>query len=99
MKNITTTTELNEIINKEFTGLIKFSAPWCSPCKTLDKVLDEVIVESDIQIVKVDVDNSPELASQYNVMSIPKMVFIRNGEIINESVGVKQKQEILDFFK
>ena len=78
------------------TVLLDFYADWCGPCRMVSPIVDEIAQErSDIVVGKINVDNEPELASQFGVMSIPTLVVLKNGKIINQSVGVKPKFQIL----
>ncbi|MBQ2744823.1 MAG: thioredoxin [Lachnospiraceae bacterium] len=85
----------NEIINSEKLVLIDFFAEWCGPCKMLAPVIEQVAGEhTDIEVVKVNVDEVPELAQMYSVASIPTLVFLKNGELVKEHVGFANKAEI-----
>lgn len=85
-----------EVLNSDKPVLLDFWASWCGPCRMLSPVVDEIAGErSDIKVGKVNVDEQPELASAFQVMSIPTLVVIRNGKIVNQSVGVRPKQQIL----
>lgn len=78
------------------TILLDFWASWCMPCRMLSPVVDEVAQErSDIKVGKVNVDEQPELAAAFRISSIPTLVVIRNGEVINQSLGVIPKEQIL----
>ena len=73
-----------------------FWAAWCGPCKMLSPVIDEIAEErSDIKVGKINVDEQPELASQFAVMSIPTLIVFKNGEIANKAIGVQPKDAIL----
>lgn len=89
-----------EVLNAEGTVLVDFFADWCGPCKMLSPVIDEIAEEhTELKVCKVNVDDEPELASRYGVMSIPTLVVIRNGKEVNKSVGVVSKEEILALVK
>ena len=86
----------NEVLNSEKPVLLDFFAPWCGPCRMLGPVLDEIAAErSDIKVVKINVDEEQELASQYRVVSIPSLFVIENGQIVAQALGAKPKQQLL----
>ena len=75
--------------------LLDFWAAWCGPCRMIAPVLDELAEENpDVKIVKVNVDENPELANQFQVMSIPALFVIKNGEVVAQSLGVKPKAQL-----
>ena len=87
---------LNEIINTEKTILIDFFATWCGPCRMVSPIVDEIAEEHPEYVVaKVDVDQNPELAAQFQVMSIPTLVVIKDKKVINQSAGARPKAQIL----
>ena len=94
--NITRNNFQNEIINSDKPVLLDFWAPWCGPCRMVGPILEEIAGErSDIKIGKINVDEQPELASQFRVMSIPTLIVIKDGKIVNQSMGAKPKNAIL----
>lgn len=86
----------NEVLNSEMPVLLDFWAPWCGPCRMVSPVVDEIASErGDIKVGKVNVDEQPELAAQFGVMSIPTLVVMKNGKLANKTVGAKPKAQIL----
>ena len=89
-----------EVLKSEKTVLIDFYADWCGPCKMLSPIVDEVAEEKeDIKFVKINVDESQETAFKYQIMSIPTLVVIQNGNEVKRSVGLIDKSEILEMLK
>ena len=89
-----------EVIKSEKPVLIDFYADWCGPCKMLSPIIDEIAEEnSEIKVVKVNVDDSQDLAMKYQVMSIPTLVVIKNGEEANRSVGLIDKSQVVNLIK
>ena len=89
-----------EVLKSDKKVLIDFWASWCGPCKMIGPVVEEVAESnSDIKVVKVNVDEQGELASQYQIMSIPTLIVIDKGEIANKSVGLISKTEIENLIK
>ena len=89
-----------EVIKSEKPVLIDFYADWCGPCKMLSPIIEEIAEEnSDIKVVKVNVDDSQDLAMKYQVMSIPTLVVIKNGEEVNRSVGLIDKSQVANLIK
>lgn len=76
--------------------LVDFWAEWCGPCRTLGPILDEVATEvgEKAQVLKVNVDDNPELAQRYGIRGIPTMIFFKNGQAAKTLVGVQAKEEI-----
>ncbi|MDO5296327.1 MAG: thioredoxin [bacterium] len=85
-----------EVTNSASTVLLDFWATWCGPCQMLAPVLEQVAAERpDITIGKIDVDESSELAMQFNVRNIPKLVVVKNGKAVAEQVGYCPKDKVL----
>ncbi|MDP4118718.1 MAG: thioredoxin [Bacillota bacterium] len=87
----------NEVINSEKPVLIDFWASWCGPCRMVSPIIDEIAEENhDIKVGKINVDEQGELAQAFKVMSIPTLIVIKDGKIVNQSVGAKPKNQILE---
>ena len=85
-----------EVLNTDKPVLLDFWAPWCGPCRMLVPIIDEISEENpDIKVGKVNVDEETELAGQFGVMSIPALFVLKDGQIVNQSVGAKPKPQIL----
>ena len=86
----------NEVMNSDKPVLLDFWAPWCGPCRMVVPIVEESARErSDIKVGKVNVDEQPELASQFGVMSIPTLIVMKNGKIVNQAMGERPKNAIL----
>ena len=86
----------NEVMNSDKPVLLDFWAPWCGPCRMVVPIIEEIANErSDIKVCKVNVDEQPELASRFKVMSIPTLVVMKNGKIVNQAMGARPKSAIL----
>ena len=77
-------------------ALIDFYADWCGPCRMVSPIIDEIAEErEDVLVGKINVDESPELAMQFGIVSIPTVIVMVNGEVVNKMVGARPKSEIL----
>ena len=87
----------NEIMDSEKTVLLDFGAPWCAPCRMVVPVIEEIAGERpDIKVGKINVDEQPELASKFGIMSIPTLVVMKNGKIVQQISGARPKNAILE---
>ena len=87
----------NEIMDSEKTVLLDFWAPWCAPCRMVVPVIEEIAGERpDIKVGKINVDEQPELASKFSIMSIPTLVVMKNGKIVQKVSGARPKKAILE---
>ena len=86
----------NEVLNSDKPVLLDFYADWCGPCRMVGPIVEEIAGErSDNKVGKINVDEQSELAAQFGVMSIPMLAVIKNGEVVNRSVGARPKEQIL----
>ena len=86
----------NEVMNSDKPVLLDFWASWCGPCRMVSPVIDEIAGErSDIKVGKINVDEQPELARQFGVMSIPTLIVMKNGQIVSKAAGARPKNAIL----
>ena len=98
--HITNQTFQTEVLEEDKPVLLDFYAEWCGPCKMLAPVLEEVGRENDnVKICKVNVDEEPELAEKFRVMSIPTLVVMKEGVPVRHVVGVQGKKEILSMLE
>lgn len=90
-----------EVENTTDTVLIDFWASWCGPCRMVLPIIDQLAQEvgPGYKVGKVNVDEQPELSAKYQVMSIPTLLVIKNGQVVESSVGFHSKEEILDMLK
>ena len=85
-----------EVKNSDKLVLIDFYADWCGPCRMVSPIVDEIAEErEDILVGKINVDDEPELAERFGVFSIPTLVVMKNGEVVNKSSGARPKDQIL----
>ena len=86
----------NSVKNSEKTVLLDFYADWCGPCRMVSPIVDEIAEErADLLVGKINVDDSPELAAEFGVSSIPTLVVMKGGSVVHQSVGARPKAQIL----
>ena len=100
MLNITKENFNEEVLNSKGLVLVDFWATWCGPCRALGPILEDFANEyTNIKVGKINVDEQPELASQFRVMSIPTLLLFKDGEVIKKSVGLLSKDELVELTK
>ncbi len=98
MAKVATNTNFDELLEDEKLVIVDFWATWCGPCRMLSPLLDEVEEEmaDKITVVKVNVDDADEIAMRYRIMSIPTLLFFKNGQLVDKSVGAMPKNLLVD---
>jgi len=85
-----------EVLSSDKPVLLDFFASWCGPCRMVGPILDEIAAErDDIKVCKVNIDEQPELAHRYRIMTIPTLMVLKDGQIVEQSVGARPKHQIL----
>ena len=89
-----------EVIRSDKPVLLDFWATWCGPCRMIAPAIEQIAQEHpEYKVGKINVDEDPELAREFGIMSIPSLFVVKNGEIVQEAVGVMPKDKILDLLK
>lgn len=99
MKKVNNVNEFNEVINSDNLTVVKFSADWCGPCRTLAGIMDDVTPDyQNVNFIEIDVegDGMDEIVSNYSIRNIPVLVFIKNGKLLNKNVGLVDKVKITE---
>ena len=85
-----------EVLNSEKPVIVDFWASWCGPCRMVIPVVEKIAEDyPEYKVVKINIDEEQDLAAEFGVMSIPTLMVVRNGQVVNKSVGAKNKQQIL----
>lgn len=99
MKKVNNVNEFNEVINSDNLTVVKFSANWCGPCRTLAGIMDDVTPDyQNVNFIEIDVegDGMDEIVSNYSIRNIPVLAFIKNGKLLNKNVGLVDKVKITE---
>ncbi|MDR1375283.1 MAG: thioredoxin [Holosporaceae bacterium] len=88
----------SDVLDKDFV-VVDFYADWCGPCRMITPFLEEAQSELGVEVVKINIDESPDIASRYNVMSIPTLAIFKNGEKTSVSIGASSKARIIDWIQ
>ena len=96
MKAVTDTSFSNDVLQSDKPVLVDFWAPWCGPCRIIAPHLEELDGErEDVRVVKLNVDDNPQTAAKYNVMSIPTLLLFKNGQVAHQIIGALPKNRLV----
>jgi len=99
--NVDTANFKKEVIDSEIPALVDFWAPWCGPCQMITPHLEELAKDYNgkLKVCKLNVDEAPEIATQYTVMSIPALMLFKEGKVMKKQVGAINKKELEKFIR
>lgn len=99
--NVTSENFEKEVLKSEIPVLVDFWASWCMPCKRMMPVVEQIEQEmqNKVKVCKVNIDEQAELAVQYGVMSIPTFFVFKDGKVVNKTIGMQDKQELLNLLQ
>jgi len=99
--NVTTTNFKSEVIDSKIPALVDFWAPWCGPCHKITPHIEEIAKDysGKIKVCKLNVDEAPEIATEYTIMSIPAIMLFQSGKVMSKRVGVMSKQDLEKFIQ
>jgi len=91
--------EYDEVVANSSNIIVQLSADWCGPCRQLTPVLESIGIEKDIDVIKVNIDKNPSIVTKYSVKSIPRILFIKEGQVVNDMTGNLGRQKLEEICK